>query len=60
MAIVRIGREEMKAIVDVAERMAHRMNTRFVVDQQKVEILDEPEQLAPDHQANNPQPLDLR
>jgi len=59
MAVVRIGREEMKAIVDVAERMAQRMNTRFVVDQEKVEILDEPERVL-ENQVENLPPLVLR
>ena len=40
MAKVRMGRDEMNLIIDVASRMAKRMHTRFVVDNEKVEIVD--------------------
>jgi hypothetical protein len=41
MAKVRIGREEMESIVNVANRMAKRRHARFVIDHEKVEIVEE-------------------
>jgi hypothetical protein len=53
MAVIRISREEMKAIVDVAEKMARRANKEFVVDLQRVEILENaPEEASLDQNLN--------
>jgi hypothetical protein len=41
MAKVRLGRKEMDSIVNVAERMAKRRNAHFVVDHEKVEVVEE-------------------
>lgn len=41
MPVVKIRREEMDALVQAADRMAKRMNARFVLDQQRVEIVDD-------------------
>ena len=41
MAIVRIQKEEMDTVVRAAERKAKRMNARFVVDRQRVEIVED-------------------
>jgi hypothetical protein len=40
VAKVRIGREEMDSIVAVADRMAKRRYARFVIDPQRVEIVE--------------------
>jgi hypothetical protein len=41
MVKVRLGRKEMDSIVNVAERMAKRRNAHFVVDYEKVEVVEE-------------------
>jgi hypothetical protein len=41
MAKVRIGRDEIDHIVNVADRMAKRRHARFVVDHDRVEIVEE-------------------
>lgn len=40
MATVRIGREEMESIIAVSQRMAERAHGHFVVDHDKVEIVE--------------------
>jgi hypothetical protein len=41
MARVRISREEIDLIVKAADRIAERMHARFVVDHDKVEIVED-------------------
>ena len=41
MAKVRIRRNEMNLIAGVADRMAKRMHARFVIDNERVEVVDD-------------------
>jgi hypothetical protein len=41
MAKLRIGQKEMESIVSVADRMAKRRHAHFVLDREKVEVIEE-------------------
>ena len=41
MAKVRIDRKEMDSIIKAADRMAKRRHAHFVIDHEKVEVLEE-------------------
>ena len=41
MTKMRIAKEEMKLIQDVSDRFAKRMNAKFVVDPEKVQVIED-------------------
>jgi len=52
MPVVKVQRNEMERVKAAAERVAHRTNSRFVLDPNRVEITDEIDQ-------NGSEPVDV-
>ena len=53
MAKVRIGRKEMDSIVNVADRMAKRRHAHFVIDHERVEVIEETNSEEPPERASS-------
>jgi hypothetical protein len=62
MTIVRIRREEMAVVRAAGERVARRTHSRFVVDQNRVEVTGEDKSVKTDEEeaGDSEKPLDLR
>ena len=57
MPIVKIRRDEMEVVKEAAERLARRSNSRFVIDEARVEITDEGEGSSPTDEAEPKPPV---
>jgi hypothetical protein len=60
MTIIKIRREEIALVQAAGERLARRNHSRFVIDQNRVEVADDENSSKPDDGSDSKKPLDLR